>query len=301
MELRRNWAPADPPSVVTVGNFDGVHLGHQSLLEAVRRQATGGLVAHAVTFEPHPLCHLAPERAPPRLVDLRSKVALLAEHGADRVSVLAFNEGLAGTTAEEFVRRLVGTLGMRVLVVGSDFRFGRGRAGNVGMLRDMAAGTDFALEVVDDRQLGGDRVSSKLVREAVGSSDLERARGLLGRPYRIGGRVVRGLGIGRGLGWPTANVRFPGRPALKGIFAARAHVCGKEWPAALSVGTRPAVNGEGISVEAHLIGFEGDIYGERLDLEPVGKIRDESDFSSLDGLSAAIARDVRACAELLSS
>lgn len=286
---------------MTVGNFDGVHLGHRSLLDAVRKQAAGGLAAHAVTFEPHPLCHLAPERAPSRLVDLRTKVGLLAERGADRVSVLAFNERLASMPAEEFVRRLVETLGMRALVVGSDFRFGRGRAGNADLLRGMAGKEGFKLEVVGDRLLEGDRVSSKLVREAVESSDLGRARDLLGRAYRIGGRVVRGQGIGRGLGWPTANVRFPGRPALKGVFAARACVGGREWPAALSVGTRPAVNGEGISVEAHLIGFDGDIYGERLELEPTEKIRDESDFSSLDELSAAIARDVAACAELLSA
>ena len=301
MEIRRNWSASKVPTVVTVGNFDGVHLGHQRLLSAVRSRKGDDLAALVITFEPHPLVFLDLGRAPPRLVDLRSKSLLLASEGIDRINVMAFNSRLASLSPEEFVERLLSSLKMRTMVVGSDFRFGHKRAGDVGTLKSLASSKDFSLKVVDDSVDGQDRISSKLVRGLISTGNFARAARLLGRSYRISGRVVRGRRLGRELGWPTANIRFAGRPAIHGIYAAHAYLHGERWPAAVSVGTRPAVNGSALTVEAHLIGYSGDAYGARLEIEPTVKIRDECDFAGLDELRSAIALDVKRCAELLSA
>ena len=301
MKISRNWHPLDTGSVVTIGNFDGVHVGHQALLAKVKSRASSGLESLAMTFEPHPLAFLAPDRCPPRLIDLRTKVGLIAQQDIDHVCVMSFSRKLATMPPVEFVDALIECQKMEVLVVGGDFRFGHKREGNVDMLKELSRQKGFGLDVIDDKAMEGQRISSKLVRKTVSCSDFEGAARMLARPYRIGGMVVRGKGIGADLGWPTTNISFAGKPAMHGIYAAHAYLGNEKWPAAVSVGNRPAVGGTALVMEAHLIGFEGDAYGKRIELEPVRKIRDEMDFDSLGKLSVAIRRDVEECRALLGS
>ena len=301
MRARANWAAADADTAVTVGNFDGVHAGHRALLARLREVAGSRLTPLAMTFEPHPLAFLDPDREPARIVDLRDKAALLEAEGVGQLNVVSFNSALASMGAREYVEALVGRLGMKAMVVGGDFRFGHRRAGDVGMLEGLSKELGYALEVVDDRMEGERRVSSKAIRDAVSASDFALAARMLGRPYRLSGRVVRGDGMGRKLGWPTANVRFPGKPPLAGVYAAWFLLEGRRLPSAVSVGTRPAVGGAAVVVEAHVIGHSGDEYGKRVSIEPVARLRGEKDFDSLEKLSAAIAADVSECGRLLAA
>jgi riboflavin kinase/FMN adenylyltransferase len=282
-------------SVVTIGNYDGVHRGHQHMLAAVREHAARlGLPATVITFEPTPREFFEGEAAPSRLMRLREKMEALPLYGVDRVVVLRFDRRMQGMPAQEFVERLlVQGLGVRHMVVGHDFHFARRREGTIATLREAGVRHGFEVQEVGEFLVGGERVSSSLVREALGRGDLVRAGQLLGRPYRMAGRVRRGQQLGRKLGYPTANLALHRKVVpLWGIFAVRVSGAGLvDHPAVVSLGTRPTINGTDPLLEVHVFDWDGDLYGKYLDVDFVQRLRDEKRFESLDALVAQMHRD----------
>jgi riboflavin kinase/FMN adenylyltransferase len=292
------------PVALTIGNFDGVHNGHQAMLARLAAAARArGLSATVLTFEPHPREFFAPQSAPTRLTNLREKLELLAAHGVDRVHVQRFSAAFAALSPEAFVERmLVGALGARWVLVGDDFRFGAKRAGDFAFLADAARRHGFDLEAMPTVSDAGVRVSSSAVREALARGDLSRARTLLGRAYSISGRVVHGDKLGRALGFATANVQLKhNRPPLGGIFAVRVHgIDANPRPGVASLGVRPTVHAGGKPVlEVHLFDFTDDLYGAHLRVEFLAKLRDEEKYADLDTLKAQITRDCAAARDVL--
>ena len=277
-------------SVVTIGNYDGVHLGHQHMLASVREHSRRlGLPPTVVTFEPTPREFFEGAAAPSRLMRLREKIDSLPSYGVERAVVLRFDRRMQGMGAAEFVDRLlVAGLGARHLVVGHDFRFAKRREGTLATLREAGAKHGFGVEEIGEFLVDGERVSSSLVREALGRGDLARAQKLLGRPYRMAGRVMRGQQLGRKLGYPTANLALHRKVVpLWGIFAVRVSGAGLvDHPAVVSLGTRPTINGTDPLLEVHVFDFDGDLYGKYLDVDFVQRLRDEKRFESLDALVA---------------
>jgi len=295
--LRHPPARAARPVALTIGNFDGVHLGHQAMLERVNRAARSrGLVSAVMTFEPHPREFFAPDKAPTRLTSLREKLERLAELGVDQVLVCRFDYDFARIAAGEFIERIVvGGLGARWVLVGDDFRFGARRLGDFDLLA--AAGRRFGFEVerMPSYAVGGVRASSTAVREHLAAGDMDGAAALLGRPYSISGRVVHGDKLGARIGFPTANVRLQhNRPPVMGIFAVELAGLGPSpLPGAASLGVRPTVRSDATPVlEVHLFDFDRDVYGQRVQVGFFKKLRDEEKYPDLDTLTAAIARDV---------
>jgi riboflavin kinase/FMN adenylyltransferase len=290
-------------SVVTIGVYDGVHRGHQQLLSAVRAKADElGLPATVVTFEPTPREYFEGDAAPSRLMRLREKIEALSLYGIDRAVVLRFDRAMQTISAQEFIDRLlVDGLGTRHLVIGHDFHFARKREGNIDTLRQGGALHGFSVEQVGRFLCDDERVSSSLVREALGRGDLQRAEALLGRPYRIAGRVRRGAQLGRKLGYPTANLALHRKVVpLWGIFAVRVSGAGLvDHPAVVSLGTRPTVNGTDPLLEVHVFDFDGDLYGRYLDVDFVQRLRDEKKFESLDALVEQMHRDAAAARTVL--
>jgi len=290
-------AAADGPTAFTIGNFDGVHLGHEAMLDELLRAARRlAFPACVLSFEPHPREFFAPDKAPTRLTSLREKLELLAACGVDRVHICRFNYGFAQITAEEFIERvLVRGLGARWVLVGDDFRFGARRAGDFTMLRQAASRLGFEVQALPSVTLGGERVSSTAVRGALAAGELARARELLGRPYSISGRVVRGDGLGRTLGFPTANVQMKhNRPPLTGIFAVTVGgVAERPLPGVASLGVRPTIRAGGAPVlEVHLFDFNEDLYRRHVRIDFHRKLRDEEKCADLTTLTRQIARDV---------
>ena len=284
-------------SVVTIGSFDGVHLGHQAILNQVKAVAAElGLPSVVMTFEPQPQEFFSGERAPARLMRLREKVDALFEFGVDQVLCLQFNRELRNLTAAEFVRSvLVDGLGTRHLIVGDDFRFGCDRSGDFKMLSEMGETYDFAVQDTETLEVDGQRVSSTLVRQILEQGNFERASQLLGKPFTITGSVVYGQQLGRELGFPTANVQLNRYSApLSGVYAVLVNIDGAVYQGAANVGLRPTV-GDLLKpiLEVHLLDFEADLYGRRIEVEFVTKIRDEEKFTSLDKLIESIQRDVK--------
>jgi riboflavin kinase/FMN adenylyltransferase len=285
-------------SVVTIGNYDGVHRGHQHMIAAVRARATElALPATVITFEPTPREFFDGEAAPSRLTRLREKLEALWQYGVDRVVVLRFDRRMQSMSAADFVDRLlVQGLGVRHVVVGHDFHFARRREGTIETLHEAGARHGFGVEEVGQFLLDGERVSSSLVREALNRGDLDRATDLLGRPYRIAGRVRRGRRLGRTLGFPTANLALHRKVVpLWGIFAVRVSGAGlTDHAAVASLGTRPTVNGTDPLLEVHLFDFDADLYGRYLDVDFVARLRDEQKFPSIEALVAQMHRDAAA-------
>jgi riboflavin kinase/FMN adenylyltransferase len=284
-------------TALTIGNFDGVHLGHQAMLaELTRAGGRLGLPACVLTFEPHPREFFAPDQAPTRLTSLREKLELLARQGVERVHVCRFNYHFAQTTPEEFIERIIARgLGARWLLVGDDFRFGARRAGDFIMLKQRAPRHGFEVAVLPNVALDGERISSTAVRQALAVGDLERGQRLLGRSYSISGRVMRGDGLGRKLGFPTANVQMKhNRPPLAGIFAVRLHGAADEpLRGVASLGVRPTVKHAGAPVlEVHILDFNGDLYRRHVRVEFLHKFRDEEKYADLATLTKRIALDV---------
>ena len=290
-------------SVVCIGAFDGLHLGHRALVRhAVARARALEVPAIALTFEPLPREYFAPDAPPPRLLSARAKARGLLELGVDQVGLLRFDARMAGMSAEAFCRDvLAGRLDAREVWVGPCFRFGKGRAGDLALLREQGAVLGFEAGEIDPVQLDGDRVSSTRIRAALQAGDFALAERLLGRPYAIGGRVRRGRQLGRTLGYPTANLHFDGvTPALSGIYATRVHGAGLDaWPSVSSLGTRPTVDGVEPLLEAHLFDFDGDLYGRRIEVEFVARLRDEEKFDTLAALTAQMHRDAEQARALL--
>lgn len=288
--------------VVTIGTFDGIHLGHQALLDRLEEHAAR-LSAPTVllTFEPTPREYLSPEAPPARLTSLRERWRVLEGMGLDSVLVLRFGEGLRNLSGEAFAGLLARNLGARAVVVGHDFRFGRNGEATAPMLSEAGRRLGFSVDVVPPVMLDGDRVSSSGVRDALGRGEFEIAKRRLGRPYTMRGRVVPGQRLGRDIGFPTANLRIERRRTpLKGIFAVRVHGIGVTPLAGVaSLGTRPTVGGVHTLLEVHLFDFAADIYGREIEVEFVAKLRDEEYFPTLEALVEQIHRDAAQARRIL--
>lgn len=292
------------PNAVTIGNFDGIHLGHQAMLARLTaRSASVGAAPTVLTFEPHPREVFTPEAAPTRLTSLREKLEILRGLGVAHVHVCRFTKPFAALSAEDFVRRiLVEGLRARYVLVGDDFRFGAKRAGDFALLEQMGREFGFQAETLHTVEAAGQRASSTAVRTALAEGDMAMAAQLLGRPYSISGRVVGGDQLGRKIGYPTANIQLKHNKApVKGIFAVRVQGLEQpDWPGVASLGTRPTVHTNGRpTLEVHLFDFNRSIYREHLRVEFLHKLRDEAKFPSLDALIAQIDRDAQQARELL--
>ena len=290
--------PAPQPTALTIGNFDGVHLGHRALLRELKAVAAQrGLLTAALTFEPHPREYFGPETAPTRLSTLREKLELIADDGIALAYVGHFNRAMAMLEAEAFIEQLlVGCLRVKHLIVGDDFRFGAKRHGDFAMLRAAGIRYGFTVDTVPSVLLDGQRVSSSAVRQALAEGRMEDAARLLGRPYVIDGRVVTGRQLGRQLGVPTANIRIKhSRPPLSGVFAVEVNGL-PEGPrhGVANIGIRPSVDqGAAPLLEVHLFDFSGDLYGAHLAVRFLHKLRDEQKFSDLEALKRQISDDLK--------
>lgn len=278
---------------LTIGNFDGVHRGHRALIDRVTAKAREAkLTSCVLTFEPHPREYFNPEAAPQRITRLRDKLELMARAGVERVHVARFNARFAALSADRFIEEiLLKGLAVQWLMVGRDFRFGAKRTGDFSTLQNRG----FAVEAMPDVQFEGKRVSSSAVRAALAAGDLAGAERLLGHPYTISGRVAHGAKLGRGLGFPTANIVLRRPPPIAGIFVVEVEGYGR---GVASVGRRPTVNPVAIPLlEVHLFDHDADLYGEHLRVRFLKKLRDEQKYDGLPALQAAIARDARQARE----
>jgi riboflavin kinase/FMN adenylyltransferase len=312
MELVRglhNLRPRHRGCVVTIGNYDGLHLGHQAMLERVRARAAEFKVpACVMSFEPSPREYLASiglaPAAPGRLSRFREKVHNLAAFAVDRFVCARFDARMQSVEPRAFIEDiLVAGLGVRWVVVGNDFRFAKARAGTVEMLRDMGAKMGFGVDQVPPFLVDGERVSSSLVRAALAAGDMQQAAHLLGRPYRMFGKVIAGKQLGRELGFPTANLRLHRRIVpMMGVFAVRVSGAGlQNAPGVANLGTRPAVDGKEPLLEAHVFDFDGDLYGKNLHVDFVARLRDERWYPNLDELVVQMKADERNARAILIS
>ena len=295
MQVIRGFShPGHDRIALTIGNFDGVHRGHQAMLSRLSEAAEDLALPPAVlTFEPHPREFFARESAPPRLSTLRDKLERFASLGVARVHVARFDASLANLSAEEFIDQiLVSTLKVGWILVGDDFRFGHDRVGDLTLLREKAA--TFSVEPMPTVAIDGERASSTAVRSALALGNVEHAAKLLGRPYTISGHVAHGDKLGRNLGFPTANVVLRHKPALSGIFAVRVHGLGDQARAGVaSLGVRPTVKqGAKPLLEIFVFDFDEAIYGRRIAVEFLHKLRDEERYADLDQLTRQIRVDV---------
>ncbi len=300
MELIRglhNLRPRHHSCVATIGNFDGVHLGHQAVIGQLAEKADEMcLPAVVITFEPQPMEYFRPEAAPSRLTRFREKIYALRRYAVDRVLCLHFNQKLASLSPEAFIQQvLIDGLGVKYLVVGDDFRFGRKRTGTIAHLR--AAGQQHGFQVVNMHtfEIDGERVSSTRVRQALQSGDMAAAERLLGRDYRMSGRVAHGSKLGRELGFPTANIHLHRRfTPLQGIFAVEVFGLEQEPLAGVaSLGNRPTVDGTRTLLEVYIFDFEQEIYGKHIQVSFLHKLRDEEKYDTLEALKQQIELDVQ--------
>lgn len=287
-------------SVVTMGTFDGVHRGHQAVLaEVTRRARASGLTSVLVTFDPHPLAVVNPAAAPKLLTLPEEKRELVLAQGIERFVLMPFTPAVAQLDAEAFVRRLRDELALRELVMGYDHGFGRGRAGDVELVRRLAEQQGFDMAVVDAVRDGGQPISSTLIRTALAHGDLDAAARWLGRSYAIRGTVVRGAGRGKTIGIPTINLEPPDPRKLlppDGVYAVRVKIGGRvgEFGGMMNQGPRPTFGEQARALEVHLFDFDGELYGETVDVEWVRRLRDVQAFPSREALIAQLERDRQA-------
>jgi riboflavin kinase/FMN adenylyltransferase len=286
---------------VAIGNFDGVHRGHLAVIDRCRQLAVAGQFIAMVTFEPLPLALFRPAEAPARLTTVHQKLCLLRSAGVDITWLMRFDGRFASLGARDFVERvLVHGLDAKQVVVGADFRFGYRREGDVTTLATLGDEFGFGVHVEPAVLCNGERISSSGIRRHLAAGEFDQAAALLGRPFRMEGHVVRGAGLGRKLGYPTANLRIRAEPSpLGGVLAAFARIAGGPWlPAVTNLGRRPAAGGGEPLLEVHFFDFDEDLYGQRLEVQFVAKLRDETDFGNLEALTAQMKRDeqaARAC------
>lgn len=303
---------SEQPSAVTIGNFDGVHLGHQAILDHVRSEALKqGLASTVITFEPHPRVYFSqkgnrPELAPTQISSLRDKVTLLADHGAQQIVLAKFNQAFADMRAEDFIQQLlIKGLNTKWLLVGKDFRFGHQRSGNIDTLRTAGEKYGFAVEtvndIVDDQ---GQRISSSELRTALAVGNMSRSAALLGKPYQISGHVIHGQKLGRTIGYPTLNLAVPPLCAARsGVYVVRVHGLGSTIiNGVASLGIRPTVTESGrLLLEVHLLNSNLDAYGKLVKIEFLDFIREEEKFPDLQTMIAAIDTDVHYAREYFAS
>jgi riboflavin kinase/FMN adenylyltransferase len=306
MHLIRGLPPAGSlkgGQALTVGAYDGLHLGHQALLARLRAHAKRlGVPTLMVTFEPMPREFLSPANPPVRLTSLRERWRSLQHMQLDGLCVLRFGAAIRSLSADQFATLLAERLQPAVVVVGHDFRFGRDGQGTAEKLYAAGQRLGFAVDIAEPVTLGGERVSSSAIREALAAADLQHAARLLGRPYTMIGRVVRGEQLGRKLGFPTANVRFPHRRLpVAGIFAVRLRIrgAGDALAGVASIGTRPTVGGAEPLLEVYVFDFDGDLYGREISVECVQFLRPELKFGSLEAMVDQIQQDAAQARQLL--
>ena len=294
-----NWTPC----ALTIGNFDGVHRGHQALLKKLVATAKAqNLQSCVMTFEPHPIEYFAPEKAPYRILSLRDKLEALAKVGIDQVLVVHFNQHFANLSPEEFVKTiLVQGLQVKSILIGDDFHYGAKRAGNFSTLQEAGKVEGFSVERMDTLMESNERISSSAIRTALEQGHLEKARQLLGRPYMLSGHVLHGQKLGRSLGFPTLNISLANKlhrrkPAAQGIFIAQVHgLSDNPLPAVASLGQRPTVDDSGrYLLEVHIFNFNQSVYGKLVQIELIEKIRDEEKYNDLEALQNAIWQDALA-------
>ena len=282
-------------SAVTIGNFDGVHRGHQLVIRQLRGvAAAANLPTVVIIFEPQPIEFFAPDKAPKRLARFRDKIAYLKAQHIDYLLCLHFDADLAALSAEDFVQRiLIDSLQTRHLVIGDDFHFGHQRQGNFSFLQQNSERFGFRVDETETLMQDGERVSSTRVRDCIQQEDFKRAAALLGRPYSLSGRIAHGQKLGRQLGYPTINIKMGDKTLIvKGIFAVRVKgIDNQPLRGVASIGTRPTVNGVDTILEVYILDFNRDVYGYRVEVEFLHKIRNEEKFDSLDELTAHIAQD----------
>jgi len=286
MQIFRHIPATSSPQAIAIGNFDGMHLGHQALLRQLVAYAQTYKITPAVmTFEPHPREFFMPQKAPARLASMREKLEYFAECGVQHVYVQRFNQAFAAQSPATFMQVLRQQLNANVVMVGEDFCFGAKRAGTVQTLIEHG----FNVIPLPEVQLHGERVSSTLVRNALAAGELVKAHTLLDRPYSISGKVVHGAKLGRQLGYPTANVHMRHeRPALTGVYAVKLN----NLPAVANLGNRPTLEGiPKLKLEVHVFDFNGDLYDQHVHVQFFHKLRDEQKFAGLDALKAQIALD----------
>ncbi|WP_166266440.1 bifunctional riboflavin kinase/FAD synthetase [Marinobacter caseinilyticus] len=294
----------DQGCVATIGNFDGVHLGHQTIIDQVRERAeTLGLPSVVMIFEPQPREFFQGWGAPPRLTEFRQKLEALASQGVDGVVCLPFNEQLRQYSGMAFIQQLlIEGLLVRHLVVGDDFRFGCDRSGDFALLEQVGRTAGYTVENTRTVTAGGERISSTRVRNSLIQNELALASELLGGPYAIEGRVVYGRQLGREIGAPTANIRLKHMPALRGVYVVGVECAdGAAYDGVANIGLRPTVDGRGPSLEVHLFDFAGTLYGQRLRVTFLHPLRDEVRFDSVDALKTQIAQDMRDARQWLAS
>lgn len=307
MELIRglhNIKPGHRDCVLTIGNFDGVHLGHQAVLAQVKQIAAAlELPAVVMVFEPQPLELFKPEAAPARLTRFREKYHWLARLGLDRLLCVNFNADFAGQDPQGFIEQLLlGKLGVRHLIVGDDFCFGKNRAGNYALLQQAAVQFGFGLTSTASLKQDDKRVSSTLIRQALEQNELEQAEQMLGRPFSLMGRVRHGEKVGRQLGFPTANVwLYRNKLPVRGVYAIEALTAHGHFHGVANIGARPTLQGKQEQLEAHFFDFQGDLYGQQIEVLLRHKIRAERKFASLNELQQQIQLDAAAARQFFSN
>ena len=287
MKIIRNTNLEQLPCVVTIGNFDGVHLGHQALLTEVKKRAHDlKLESAVITFEPNPKDYFSQNKPQTRISSLREKIELFNEIKIDRVHIIKFNQKFSKVTANEFISVLIKQLKVKEIVVGEDFCFGRGREGGIKQL----SASSMKLNIKNKILMDGKRISSTLIRNLLANDKLDQANKYIGRPYSISGKVVHGEKRGRKIGFPTANIHMRhNRPPLKGVFAVKF----QNHFGVANLGIRPSIKGEKkLQLEVHLLNFSSDLYGQHVSVIFLKKLRDEKKFKSLDELKEQIKLDV---------
>jgi len=300
MQLIRGLSHLEPfknGCVLSIGNFDGLHLGHRAVIrKLVERGKVLGLPVVIMFFEPQPLEYFLGDNAPSRLMRLREKVIEMAKLPVDNLLIVRFNQNFANRDAEQFIEHiLINTLNVKHLVIGDDFHFGKARRGNFAMLKEKGRLNGFTVEDTGSFQLGGLRISSTLIRDALVAGDLKGAEKLLGHCYSVCGRIAHGDKLGRTIGYPTANIRMHRKNTpVNGVFAVTmTGIDGLEFEGVANVGTRPTLNGGSkVILETYLFDFNKEIYGRYVEVHFHQKIRDESRFHSLEELKAQIVKDV---------
>lgn len=287
MKIIRNTNSEQLPCVVTIGNFDGVHLGHQALLDEVKKRAYDlKLESAVITFEPNPKDYFSQNKPQTRISSLREKIELFNEIKIDRVHIIKFNQEFSKVTANEFISVLIKKLKVKEIIIGEDFCFGKGREGGIKQL----SASSMKLNIKNKILIDGKRISSTLIRNLLANDKLDEANKYIGRPYSISGKVVHGEKRGRKIGFPTANIHMRhNRPPLKGVFAVKF----QNHFGVANLGIRPSIKGEKkLQLEVHLLNFSSDLYGQHVSVIFLKKLRDEKKFKSLDELKEQIKLDV---------